>query len=235
MKYAREATRLARDIDHAGSLVGALNMDAIVCQMVGDLDGVKRASAEFSALAERHGMRRFTAAAPIIDGWIAVRGGRGRSALAQMRDGIDTLENSDALMRISYFFGILADAQQRLGMIEAALDSVDCGLGIAARSGEGWYLPELQRLKGVLLLEASDDKKGVRQLEIALDHARKKSARWFELRTSTSLATHLATSGDLREARELLLTICSWFTEGAKTPELKNARALLEKLKNVMR
>lgn len=110
VKFAREAMKLAHDIGHAGSLVIALNMDAIVRQMMGDLDGLKRASADFSILAERHGMSRFAAAAPIIEGWIAVCEGGGSSALAQMQHGIATLVDSDSLMRVSYFFGILAEA-----------------------------------------------------------------------------------------------------------------------------
>lgn len=119
-------------------------------------------------------------------------------------------------------------------MIEAALNSVDRGLDTADRSGEGWYLPELYRLKGALLLEASDESEGIEQLDLALDLARKKSAKWFELRTSTSLAAYLVARGDVRKARELLSPICDWFTEGSQTPDLKHATELLWKIQHDM-
>jgi predicted ATPase len=50
------------------------------------------------------------------------------------------------------------------------------------------------------------------------------------LRASTSLARHWRDHGRRTEARDLLEPVYGWFTEGFDTPDLKEARALLNEL-----
>ena len=52
----------------------------------------------------------------------------------------------------------------------------------------------------------------------------------FELRAATSLARLWRDQGKRGEARELLAPVYGWFTEGFDTPDLKDAKALLEEL-----
>jgi len=49
---------------------------------------------------------------------------------------------------------------------------------------------------------------------------------------TTSLARLLANRGRRDEARAMLAEICSWFTEGFDTADLKEAKALLDELSN---
>jgi len=56
------------------------------------------------------------------------------------------------------------------------------------------------------------------------------AARWWELRTTTSLARLLAKQGRRDEARTMLTDIYGWFTEGFDTADLKDAKALLDDL-----
>jgi predicted ATPase len=58
--------------------------------------------------------------------------------------------------------------------------------------------------------------------------AREQEARWWELRTATSLARLLAKQGRREEARTMLAEIYGWFTEGFDTADPKDAKALLE-------
>jgi predicted ATPase len=55
-------------------------------------------------------------------------------------------------------------------------------------------------------------------------------AKLFELRASTSLARLWRDQGKRTEARDLLAPIYGWFTEGFDTPDLKEAKALLDEL-----
>ena len=64
----------------------------------------------------------------------------------------------------------------------------------------------------------------------ALEVAREQRARWFELRTAVSLARLWRSQGRCDEARELLAGVYNWFTEGFDTPDLVEAKALLEAL-----
>ena len=50
------------------------------------------------------------------------------------------------------------------------------------------------------------------------------------MRAAISLARLLGDQGRRDEARELLVPVYGWFTEGFDTPDLQEAKALLEKL-----
>jgi predicted ATPase len=52
----------------------------------------------------------------------------------------------------------------------------------------------------------------------------------WELRASTCLARLWRDQGKRTEARDLLAPIYGWFTEGFDTPDLKEAKALLDDL-----
>ena len=64
----------------------------------------------------------------------------------------------------------------------------------------------------------------------ALELARCQSAKSLELRAATSLARLWSHSGKVREAIEVLAPVYGRFTEGFGTPDLKDAKALLNQL-----
>ena len=65
----------------------------------------------------------------------------------------------------------------------------------------------------------------------ALEVARGQQARSLALRAGTSLARLWASRGKRAEARDLLAPIYGWFTEGFDTPDLREAKALLDALR----
>jgi predicted ATPase len=64
----------------------------------------------------------------------------------------------------------------------------------------------------------------------AIETARKQYAEWHELRATISLARLLAKQDRCNEARTMLAAIYGWFTESFDTPDLKDAKALLDEL-----
>jgi predicted ATPase len=72
-------------------------------------------------------------------------------------------------------------------------------------------------------------------LQKAIEVARRQQARSWELRATTSLARLLQKQGKQEEARQVLAEIYGWFTEGFGTPDLKEAKALLEELAQALR
>ena len=55
-------------------------------------------------------------------------------------------------------------------------------------------------------------------------------AKAWELRAATSLARLLRDTGRRDEASTMLAEIYNWFTEGFDTPDLKDAKALLDEM-----
>jgi len=93
-------------------------------------------------------------------------------------------------------------------------------------------LPEIHRLRGELTgrLPYSDPAKAEDSFRTALAIAREQGTRGYELRAAVSLARLRRDQGRRTEARDLLAPVYGWFTEGFDTPDLKEAKALLDEL-----
>ena len=65
----------------------------------------------------------------------------------------------------------------------------------------------------------------------ALSIGREQEAKMWELRAAVSLARLRRDQGRHVEGRDLLASVYGWFTEGFGTPDLKEAKALLDELK----
>jgi len=61
--------------------------------------------------------------------------------------------------------------------------------------------------------------------------ARHQSAKFWELRAGIDLGRLWRDQGKCIEARELLMPIYEWFTEGFDAPVLRDAKALLAELR----
>ena len=63
-----------------------------------------------------------------------------------------------------------------------------------------------------------------------MEVAHRQAARMWELRAARDLARPWAKQGNRQRAHDLLAPIYAWFREGFDTPDLQEARALLEAL-----
>jgi len=86
------------------------------------------------------------------------------------------------------------------------------------------------RLRGELRFKQGQTELAETDFREAIVLAQKMSAKAWELRTTASLARLLASEDRSDEARTMLAEIYNWFTEGFDTPDLKEAKALLEEL-----
>jgi predicted ATPase len=110
------------------------------------------------------------------------------------------------------------------------LTQLDDALRIVERTGERWFAAELYRHKGQLLLRQGRSEAAEELYRKALGIAREQEAKLWELRAATSLARLRRDQGRRAEAHDLLAPIFAWFTEGFATPDLKDAKALLDQL-----
>ena len=124
----------------------------------------------------------------------------------------------------------LAEAQAKAGQPEEGLDTLDEALALVEQTDERHWEAELHRVQGELLLMQGDDAEAEASLHKAIEVARGQSAKSWELRATTSLARLWQEQGRIDEARQMLAEIYGWFTEGFDTPDLQEAKALLDEL-----
>jgi hypothetical protein len=85
-------------------------------------------------------------------------------------------------------------------------------------------------VKGDLCAAASQEDDAVACWHEAIAIARQTATRSMELRAATRLARLRRRQGRIAEARAPLADVYHWFTEGFDTPDLRDARTLLELL-----
>jgi predicted ATPase len=129
-----------------------------------------------------------------------------------------------------HYIALLAGACELAGQIEEAVTLLDDGLQIAGRTRERWLEAELNRYKGELLLRQGRAETAEELYRKALNIAEEQAAKLWELRATMSLARLRRDQGRRAEARDLLAPVYGWFTEGFGTPDLKDAKALLDEL-----
>jgi predicted ATPase len=128
------------------------------------------------------------------------------------------------------YIAFLARAYAVAGRFEEALALFDDALQIIQRTRARWYAAEVNRHKGELLLRRGHCEAAEKLYRQALSIAREQEAKMWELRAAVSLARLWRDQGRRAEARDLLAPVYGWFTEGFGTPDLKEAKALLDSL-----
>ena len=126
----------------------------------------------------------------------------------------------------------MAKAHADLGQFDDARRCIGEAVTAAEASGERWWEADFHRVAGEIELMSPERNavKAQTSFERALEIARAQQARSFELRAATSLARLRRDQGRRAEARDLLAPVYGWFTEGFDTPDLKEAKSLLEEL-----
>ena len=163
-----------------------------------------------------------------ILGHAQVRLGRPTDSIALIRAGIDALPSAGDRVSAPINMAYLAAAQFRAGAVDDALQTVEEALDLIPERTYG--RPEIFRVRGEIRLALEDFELAEADLRQSIDMARGMAAKAWELRTTMSLAGLLAHQRRRDEARIALAEIYGWFTEGFNTPDLKEAKLLLEEL-----
>jgi len=134
---------------------------------------------------------------------------------------------------LPYALARQAEAYREAGRLAEGFDLLAEASECVRAHGLRLFEPELHRCMAELLLalqEPNPDEAAAR-LERAMAAARAQGAKLWELRGATCLARLWRNQGRHAEARELLPPIHGWFSEGFDTPDLREARELLETLR----
>jgi predicted ATPase len=124
----------------------------------------------------------------------------------------------------------LAESRARQGDYESALKALEEADAIIEAGGERWARSEIVRLKGEISRARAASAEAEACFQRAIEVAQGQGAKPLQLRATVSLARLWQSQGRVGEARELLAPLCAWFTEGFETPDLIEAKHLLDEL-----
>lgn len=233
LKRDNESIALARRLKHPATLAMAAAFVALPYQFCRDAKAVEELAAEAVALSTEHDLAYYRGIGVILGGWAMTQRGRREEGLARLRQGLDAFRATEAVFMIPYFSTLLAEVYGEIGQASEGLRVLDA---IDATHDRYW-VAELHRLRGELILKQQDtgdardlEAKAEEYFQQALVTARERNAKSLELRAATSMSRLWIKQGRRPEARALMTETFGWFTEGFATPDLKEARLLLEDL-----
>jgi predicted ATPase len=220
----------ARRLAHPVSLASSLGCDIRLRLLVGDNAALGEGVDQLVTVTTEQGFIFLRAQGAIYRGWIKVKNGNVAEGISLLRTGSSAYRSTEAEIWIPHFMALLAEACEIAGQVEEALALLGDALQIAERTGERWFAAELNRHKGQLLLRQGHSEAAEELYCKALSIAKEQEAKLWELRAAASLARLRRDQGRHAEAGDLLAPVYGWFTEGFGTPDLKEAKALLDEL-----
>ena len=229
---ADRALEFSRQYGQAFTLAYALWHIAAKAVLLRQVDEAGACANECVTMADEHDLPVWAANGRIVQGWAAAHNSNTATGISLIREGLARAEATGSHNCYPFFMALLTEALALEGKTDEGLVIIDDGLSRSATSGEKGWDAELYRLRGELLRLSSrpDPARAEAAFQTALAVARKQGTRGYALRAATSLARLWCELGRVAEARNLLAPVYGWFTEGFGTPDLKEAKALLDEL-----
>lgn len=180
--------------------------------------------------ARENGLTMVVAVGRIMQNAAAAALGSNDGEIEQIRTALDEYRATGARFHVPYHFALLAAILRDRGEMQAGLDILGDALDLVGDTHERFFEADIHRLKGEILATESGPAAAEACYLQALAIAREQQAKSLELRAATSLAGLWAGQDEAAKARDLLAPVYDWFTEGFDTPDLKEAKALLDEL-----
>jgi class 3 adenylate cyclase/predicted ATPase len=236
-KRIHEALTLAHKLSHPVSTAAAANLASWVYQLLRDPQAAREQAEEAVSLSTAlvGGSDMWRAMGVIGQGWALTEQGLPDEGIARLCAGLTALRSTGAGVLMPYFLALLAQAYASAGQVEEGLNILAESQVALDKGAERWWQAELHRLKGELILRRSgprphDERDAEECFRQALSIAQEQRAKSLELRAAMSLSRLWHRQGKNSEARRTLADAYDWFTEGFGTPDLQEARTLLEQL-----
>ena len=254
---SHEAIALAEERAHPYSLAYALYHAAVLHVLRRDAQAAQAHAEAVIVLAQQQELPVMRARGTFPRGWALAAQGQVTEGIAHMHQGMD-VEGMIGGVQRPYRLALMAEAYGRIGQTVEARRLLAEALTVTHGYEGHFYEAEVHRLTGEVLLiqdvdggvsgnlppelsmgdghegEATGPSPRPTEAETwfrqALDIARRQEAKSLELRAAMSLSRLWQRQGKRTEAYQLLAPIYGWFTEGFDTPDLQEAKALLETL-----
>ncbi|MFO7537314.1 MAG: alpha/beta fold hydrolase, partial [Chloroflexota bacterium] len=229
----QNALTLAEELGYKFGLVHAQEQAVHAYQFRREVASVQKWAAATVALAAEQGFPYRQATAMILGGWALAMAGDLNEGLTRLQAGLAAYQATGAKIDTPYYLTLLAEVYGRMKRFDRSLEILDAALALVRNSQGFFYEAEIHRLRGELLWQANGQavlNEVEASFEQALHLARAQQAKSLELRATMSLARLWRTEGKTAEAHQSLASIYDWFSEGFDSPDLVEARTLLQSL-----
>lgn len=241
LRTNHEALIVAQEVAHPLSLAAAQAFFSITHQFRREGPAAQEHAEATIAFCSQQGFPFFLAFGVVLRGWALVEQGRTEEGIAQIRKGLIAYRATGAELATVRFSALLAEAWGKAGRPGEGLTVLAEALMAVNKDGERDYEAELYRIKGELTLQKfqvpgsqfqATDPRGEAEacFRQAIAIAQKQHAKSLELRAVMSLVRLWRQQAKTAEARQMLVEIYGWFTEGFDTRDLQDAKALLDAL-----
>ncbi len=229
-----QGLEVGRKLAHPRNLATIASFAGLVQQFCRNATAVVQLIEPALKISDEYNFAFTKAMGTILSGWALAQLGNREDGIARMQQGLEVFKVTDAVHMTPYFSSLLAEAYGDAGRADEGLELFE-GLDPAR---EQFWQPELHRTKGELLLRQAGPNKAGNNAEAnaeecfreALAIAKRQKAKIFELRAAMSLSRLWSSQGQYLEACNLMRETFAWFTEGFDTPDLRDAKALIERL-----
>ena len=219
----------AGGLDHPFSGALSLSFASWLHQFCGDVANVRATAEKSLQISTDQHFAFWIGWDKVMRGWAFGEQGQCDQGISEIRQGLVDWRAQGSELGRSYFLALLAEVCIKAGRTAEGTAALAEAQQFAVATGEAFWSPEIQRLRGEMLLLDKPD--AAQDAETcfgqALEQARAQKARSLELRAAMSLARLYRTQGKTPEARELLAGVLGRFTEGLATHDVKQATEML--------
>ena len=223
----REAIEREERLAHPMTTIVVLNFAPWLHFLRGEHAACRVYAERLIALATAQGAPTYVAEGVAILAGLELLADRDRGRIADLYRMLTSVQASRTVWRSVASFCLLAEVAAEIGEVDLGFAGL---AAISAAHHDAFFAPEIQRVRGELLLRRDQPAGAEQCFRRAIDIARTRSERSLELRAATSLARLLVRLGRHVDARQALGEVHGWFAEGFDTSDLRAARALLEEL-----
>jgi class 3 adenylate cyclase/predicted ATPase len=230
LRRSEEALILATDLSNPANLINTLAFVSVVNVFRRELTAARQRAAATMEMSAEQRNPFFRAWGTVVHGWARAAQDQPEEGTAEIDQGIDAYRATGSQAWLPYFLCLQAETYLRARRPDAGLALVAEALALAEKTEERCWHAELNRIKGELLLALSSDNHAEAEscFSQSLDIARHQQAKSWELRAAISFSRLWCDQGKHKEARDLLAPIHDCFAEGFDTPDLEDAKALLD-------
>ncbi len=193
---AREAIRLAEELEHPFSLGYALTFGAWLAIDLGDEPRARERAERMAALADEQTLGFLQPMGAVLRGWMLAAQGRHDEGIARIREGLETYRQGGSSLYQPHACALLARACLQAGRLDEGRAAVSEALGLAERIGQHYLDSELLHLMGELIVAGGGERTDAEaRFAAALEVARRQGSEPLAQRAARSLERLRAVAG----------------------------------------